>query len=576
MTDYLQKNPKRRQRRARLKAILRRGLFAILAFALLGVAGFWIYTGWRARDLALKARENLENANYRLAWVQASSARDLRPSETEVLRTSAIIDAAFGRRESLDYWRQLARLQELTDEDHEQRARAAMRFGDTAEFEAAVDALQSSGRGEMVARLRATEQLNRGDLDTAIEEARRGAALTENVRLRLDLARLLLQRYADELVGLPKGAGPATTAFREMTAIVNSLEDHPEVGLEALGFGLTFLIPSQEIQKRWADLAMDQVDAENIALLPAATVLVNNKHDTAKNLHNRLRPVFDGASLEHRAAYVAWLTRHGMPDEALTMITAQEAAEGKRPFLARAAALGALRKWPAVIASAEAGGNVPTSILLLTKARAEYALRANQSSAANTVAAALRAAVREGTLPSAVKAADEFGARSAVSDSLVELSGDPAASRLAFRLARARFAVDGDHARLQAAYEMASATAPEDVAVRDYARYTELITGADVRPDLEGAALDAAAEPGNQFVRITQSLALMRSGEPQKALEAFKNITIFYDRLPPGPQAVVCAVLSANGETAAARAMAAAIDVANLHPGEKALLNNLR
>lgn len=576
MTDYLQKNPKRRQRRARLKAILRRGLFAILAFALLGVAGFWIYTGWRARDLALKARHNLETANYRMAWVQVNSARDMRPGEPEVLRSMAIIDTAFGRKEGLDNWRELAAVEKLTMEDQEQRARAAMRFRDPGEFRAATDALAAAGRSEVVARLRAADQLFRGDLEEAIEEARRGVAFSEDPQLRLDLARMLLRRYVAELASSPGKGTPAIKAFGEITAIVDSLKTHPEIGSEALGFGLTFLLPGPEVQKGWADLAMERMDAGNVALLPAATVLIDNKYDTAESMHRRLRSIFDGAPLERRAAYAGWLTRHGMPREALTMITAKEAAEGLKPFLARTEALAALGNWPALIATAEEGGNVPQSVLLLAKARAEYAQRGGAAAGASSVSAAMRAAAREGLLAETVQAADGFGARASVGDALVELSGDSFAAGIAFRMARGRFAGDGDSARLQAAFERATQAVPEDLAVRDYGRYATMIENVSAKPDLDGAAHDAVAEPGNPLVRVTQSLALLRAGRAREALEVFDNITIFYDRLPPGPQSVVCAVLAANGETAAARAMAAAIDVANLHPGEKALLNNLR
>ena len=92
------------QKKIRLLAFLRRVALAFLALAVVGAIGYWFFVGWRARDLALKARTNLENANYRFAWLQATSARELRADEPEVRRTSAIVDAAFGRKESLEAW----------------------------------------------------------------------------------------------------------------------------------------------------------------------------------------------------------------------------------------------------------------------------------------------------------------------------------------------------------------------------------------------------------------------------------------------------------------------------------------
>jgi hypothetical protein len=58
------------QKKIRRLAFLRRVALALLALAVVGATGYWFFVGWRARDLALKARDNLENANYRMAWLQ--------------------------------------------------------------------------------------------------------------------------------------------------------------------------------------------------------------------------------------------------------------------------------------------------------------------------------------------------------------------------------------------------------------------------------------------------------------------------------------------------------------------------
>jgi hypothetical protein len=567
---------RRSAKKERLTRLLKYAAFSTVALALFAAVGYWFFVGWRARDLALKARDNLENANYRMAWLQATSAREMRPDETEVLRTSAIIDAAFGRKESLDAWQKLAQQQTLTTDDQEQRARAAIRFGDTAQFEAAVAALEEADEKEVSSRLRATRQLSRGDLDQATEEARRGASFSDKPQQRLDLAKLLLRRYVDELAAAPADGSPARGAFAEITAIVNSLQNDPEIGSDALAFGLTFLLPGAETQKGWADLAMARLEPGNPALLPAATVLVDNKYEPVDSLHARLRSVFDAAPVDRRAAYAAWLTRHGLPREAVTLITAQEAGESPKAFLARTEALGQMGNWDAVIATAEEGGNMAESVRLLTRARAEYALRSASGSGPKSVSDALRAAALEKTLPGAIQAADGFGAETAVSDALVELSGDPSAAASAFRLARERFAASGDHARMKLAFDRAKKAAPEKLVVRDYARYIAMIEDAEATPDVEGAKRDAEAAPSDPLVRVTESLALLRAGQPKEALDAFDDITVFYDRLPSGPQAVICAVLAANEQTEFTRALVESVDVSKLMPGEKMLIEGLR
>jgi len=566
----------RSAKKQRLLFLLRATALLVVFSLAFAAVGYWFFIGWRARDLAVKSRTNLESANYRMAWLQAESARNLRPDDTEVLRTSAIVGAAFGRKESLDAWRRLAASTELSADEQEQRARAAIRFADQAQFEEAVQALDAAGEKDVSARLRTASQLSRGDLDSAIEQARRGASFSDDPRLRLDLARLLLQRYVDDLAASPADGSPARMAFAEMTAIVNSLRNDPSLGLEALAFGLTFLLPGAETQKAWADAAMSRLEPANPSLLPAATVLVDNKYGTADQLHARLRAVFDAAPLDQRAGYAAWLSRHGLARESLTLITSQEAGESPKAFLARCDALGKLGNWDAVMATAETGGNVPESIRLLTRARAQYALRADPVSGATSVAEGLRAAAKEQKLPAAIKAADEFGAAQAVGDALVDLCGDPAVAGDAFRLARERFAATGDHARMATAFTRAKTAAPGEMSVRDYARYIGLLADSNEEVDLAAVEADVASAPADPLVRVTASLAKLRAGRTEEALTSFDDITVFYDRLPPGPQAVICAVIAANDEKDRALALARSIDRSKLAPDEAALIQDLR
>lgn len=566
---------RRSAKKERLMLFLKYAAFSAVALALVAAVGYWFFIGWRARDLALKSRQNLENAGYRMAWLQAESARNLRPDEPEVLRTSAIVDAAFGRKESLDAWRRLAEVDDLTPDDQEQRARAAIRFDDRAQFDAAVEALDAAGRRDASARLRTASQLSRGDLQSAIEQARRGASFSDDPRLRLDLAKLLLRRYVDDLASSPADGSPARQAFNEMTAIVNSLQNDPETGPEALAFGLTFLLPGPAVQKAWADNAMVRMEPGNPALLPAATILIDNKHATPAQLHAQLRAIFDAASLDQRAAYAAWLTRHGLARESLTMITAQEAGESPKAFLARTEALGKDGNWNAVMATVDAGGNVPDSIRFLTRARAQYALRSDPVSGATSVGDALRAAAKEQKLPAAIQAADGFGAQQSVGAALVELSGDPAFAGQAFRLARERFAASGEHARLKEAFQRASQAAPDELAVRDYGRYLSLLKESKEAPDVSAAEADVAFAPADPLVRVTAALAKLRAGKNEEALSSFDDITVFYDRLPPGPQAVICAIIAANGQSERVAALSKVIDRSKLTADEAALIRGL-
>jgi hypothetical protein len=321
---------------------------------------------------------------------------------------------------------------------------------------------------------------------------------------------------------------------------------------------------------------MARMEPGNPALLPAATVLIDNKYATPDELRAKLRPLFDAAPLDLRSSYAAWLCRHGLSRDALTLITAQEAGENTKAFLARTEALGKEGNWEAVIATAQTGGNVPQSVVLLARAKAQYALRSDPVSGVNSIGEALQAAAKEQTLPGAIAAADSFGAQSVVSDALVELSGNPSSAGLVFRLARERFAAAGDHARMGAAYARATQAAPDEISVRAYGRYLSLLKDEDGEVDLAAAEADASAAPGDQLVRITAALAKLRAGKAAEALGSFDDITIFYDFLPAGSQAVVCAVIDANGQHERALGLSKAIDRSKLTPEEAGLIANLR
>jgi len=564
--------------RLRLMRTLRIGGISLAVTLVLAVAGYWFFTGWRARDLALKARANLIEANYRMAWLQINSARSLRPDEPEVLRASALVDAAFGRRECLDAWRKLASQTTLSVDDHVQRGEAAARFADDVQFDESVAALDKAGRADEAGKLRMARRLLQGDLDRTIEEARRSGATSDDPKLRLDLAKLLMRRYVVELAAKPPMGieSPARKAFEEMVSIVDSLKSDPEIGPSALAFGLSFLLPEPTIHREWAGLALQKAVIDNPALLPAATVMVDNHWATAEELHRQLRSVFDAAPLEQRAAYAAWLSRSGLQREALTLITAQEAGENESAFLARTEALGRMDNWDAVMAIASAGGNTRESVRLLTRARAEFKLGRGEGSGAKTIAEALRAASREGELSSGIQAADEIGGSVAVDDALVELSGDSMVAGSAFRLARERFAKSGDTARLAAAFQRARVASPDASTVLDYVRYNSMITDPDAAVDLPGLAAAVDADPSDALPRISQTLGLLRAGQTNEAGAVFNNLSVYYNHLAPGSQAVVCAALDAVGRKKEAATLARAIDSSKLLPGEVALISQLR
>jgi hypothetical protein len=562
----------KRRRKLPLRALAVAGA-VLLVIGVAGALGYEVFAGWRARDLAAKAKENFEKSNYRMAWLQINSAKDLRPEDPAVLRVLGQIEGAMGRANALEHYAKLSQKSKLTAEDLLARAEIASRFGSDDQFAEAAGALEKSGQVNEAGQLRASRKLRRGDIDRAIGEARAAVTASDDPALKLTLARLLARRYGPEFGPGLTPSSEAMAGADEVVDIVDQLLETPQ-RKPALAFALNEAKASPENRVRWANAAMEKVDTDNPALLPAAAVLVRSGQKTPQQIHEQLRPVFDAAPLERRAAYVLWLTGAGMPKEALTMITAQEAGESTAAFGARTEALFGAGNLDAVLDAVESGGNVDDDVRLAAKARAEYARGRGAQGGSAALREAMGAAAKKGRLELILPSGESLGASSVIDEKLVELCGDPALSDYVFRIARDRFSRSGRASLLAAAHERALAASPESPAVRDYQRYLALTESSPV--GLNETAAAAAAEPANVNFRVTHALNLLRNEKPREALEAFDTITVFADRLPPGQLAVIAAVLAANDDMVRARAAAAMIEPGRVLPGEYALIAPLR
>lgn len=561
------------RRRQNLRRLLTISVAVALVVTLLGAVGYYFFTGWRARDLAAKAKKNFEQANYRMAWLQINSARELRGNDPDVLRTAGFIEGAMGRASALDHYTKLSDKVNLTPEDLHARAEIAVRFGTDEQFDGAVDALEASGQLAEAGQLRTARRLRQGDLDRAIAEARRAAASSDDGGAKLLLAQLLVQRYRPEFGEAKHPSAEALAGSAEVVGLIDALLETPQRH-EALAFALGGVNTAPANRQRWAAAAMERIEPDNLALLPAAMVLVQSGQKTPQQIHAQLRPVFDAAPLARRAAYAMWLTGAGLAKESLTLITAQEAGESTAAFGARTEALFRLENLEAVLAAVEAGGNVDDDVRLTAKARAEYARGRGAQGGAAALREAMEAAAKSRRLELILPSGDALGASTVVDEKIAELCGNPAVADYVFRVARDRFSRSGRLSLLATSLERAQAAVPQGIAVQDHLRYVRLLEGGEV--SLEETAAASAAEPANASFRITHALNLLKNNRGAEALQAFDTITVFADRLPPGQLAVVAAVLSAAGDAPRAQGAAALLDPDLLLPGEYALILPLR
>ncbi len=541
---------------------------AVLVTAVLGAAGFYGFTGWRARDLADRAMESARSGNVAMARLQVASASNLRSRDPAVQRAETYVQSRLNDPRALASWEKLAGESALTDEELEERARLAMLAGTDEQFAQTVEALEKSGLEAKASALRSARQLRRGNLGQSITEARDAAEQSDEVAKKLGLLRLLLTRHAPMLNVLGAVNPEDNVGREEIIALVNELQATPQ-GNEAIALALgAFPLPA-ETSRGWAEAAWQDQSPTNPALLTAAQALVALDAASADDLAHQLAAVFAGVEPARQAAFALWLNSHGKWEDAAGLITPAKAAQNAAAFEARAQALTSLEQWQDLLAMSEAASNAPESLRLVYRGMAAQKL-GRVGIAPKSLADAVRAAVREGTLAPTLRVVDLLGEGKLADPIIVEMCGSPGLTDLMFRVARDRFGRRGQFATMAQAWEAAKQAAPESPAVQDYRRRMDLLDGRAV-PSTETAAAVAAA-PADPVVRLTHALALLREGSPGNAMGAFHDLDVFVDRLAPGDQAIVVAIFEANGMSSHAASLRTSLNSALLEQGEFALI----
>jgi len=500
------------------------------------------------------------------------SARELRPEDVEVLRAGALLEAKLGQPGALATMQDLEKKTALGAEEIKEKASAAMRFGSEEDFENAVKKLESMGAGDAYS-LRAARAELRGDLDRAIVEARRALEALDRPEAKLDLARALGRRHGHSLRFFGQPAPEDVPALQEVVQIIDGLQSG-ELAEPALALGLTAAAADMATKKRWAEAGMKNVSPSNPALLPAAEFLAQSGAISAQDLRDRLHPIYDPATVSQRADFALWLSRQGMPKEAISMVTAQEATDDMSAFLARTDGLARLANWRGILEATTDAKKVPDSIRHLTRAWAVMNLEdetGKQRALEAAVEAAAQAAAKEKQLRPMMVSLDSIGAGPIAEAELARLCANAGTTDAAFSLLRERIGKTKGTAALETVYQSAKAAAPTAPSVVDHGRYLELFRGLQINAADTAAAI--AGQPSEISPRITHALLMLRENNPAAAKAVFDDITVFYDQMIPAHQVVVAAFTAGTGNLQQAQGMRREIKTDVLTPGEKKLLD---
>lgn len=530
---------------------------AVLALVVIGGTGFYFFTGWRARDLARKAQQSIKYGDLRYALIQAESARSLRGNSPQVLRAYAAALGAVGDPRSLQTWRRLAGIEALTAEDLAEEAAATARLGTDGEFEAVVGKLEASGKTAEADAWRGRRALQQRDFTSAERYLRSAATEDSSAKSKIELARLLVTINTKE-------------SLAEAINLVEALALTPEVP-QALAFGLSSVPAGPATRLAWAERAMANLSPDNDALLPAAGVLIEDRHRTLEEIVAQLGGVYADAPLDQRGLYARWLLDRNRPGDALGFIYPGEARGTRGAFLVRAEALSAIRDWQGLNDLVAAGSPLSEPATYLLQARADEGL--GRASVAADLSRAIRTAVPRMMLPEVVTQVDAMGRPEAADKTLLELCSEHATAEYALRVARWRFSQRGEPRLRQEAYQRALKAIPKSPTVQDLHRLERLLAREPIDPAETQVALEA--EPSNVDFRLTHALALLVDGRAAEARKILEPSEAIRHQLQPGQKAVVAAILAATGSRNEAIALVRTTKSAHLTDAEYRLVYEL-
>jgi tetratricopeptide (TPR) repeat protein len=531
----------------------------------------YFFTGWRAQDLASKAVASAEAGNFRLAAIQIESARQLRSKHPAILKAKAMVASLAGDPSSAELWAKMPRHGvELSPQEMSSRAEALVKFGNPDQREQALADLDAAGLPVEASVSRARLAFQSGSLEEAVLHARKAVAADPAPGNKILLARALVARHRPFLRNAKENLSAETrSAIEEASRLIDSLAGTPEAN-DALALGLVALTTDPSMSRQWANTAWQTPSVTNPALLPAASWLIASGDMTKSDVIAKLRFIFAGSPLPHRAALAEWLIAQGEAQVVLDMISARDAAQHPTAFIAYTKALARQGEWDKLLASANQGASVPEPVRLLAVAYAANETR-KSGMAEKATLDALRAAAGTPLLGPTLVATEGLGLDELVDENIIEMCADAAIAGPAFAAARERFERTGRHEKLELAFNKARQASPSAESVTDYERYVDLLAGRAVDPAATAAALKSNAN--NPALRITHGLALLKNDQPDDAFRVFDDFTLFFDTLSPSAQAVVTAIWGARGDNVGAADLARRIDVQKISPDEKSLIS---
>jgi tetratricopeptide (TPR) repeat protein len=513
---------------------------------------------WRSNQLARKAVEAMDAADWARAQAKTIASFQLDPQNPNALRASARLNDAAGMPQALGFYRSLLATGQATGDDYLHYADSLLRAGSYPPFLAAVTEAGNRLPGDPRVRLLlARYAVVAGDwsaVSNILQEILNSDQASDDDKSLA--AQILLS------VPVPEGRQPAAKWILDHPAgktskLLDSVLANPGV--------------PEELRKRAAS-ALENLPGRRFdgRIEVAASRLRSTPGDKEQVFAGLLR---EAKTPDDRRALASFFVRAGENQRALDLLPLATARTRKDFFLVWLDASAGLGRWDEVMNVLKTGPNpLEPALRDLYIARCYEAL-GQETSAGIYFERAARTPTEDRDL--LFYLAGYFHQRDRLSLAeivLRRLTNDPLASRSAYEALLNIFRFRGNSAGLLGVLEEMSQRWPKDPAVANDRNYLLLLLDRDISRTLERCRVLERENPDLFPLKMTRALALLRARRAAEGLEIFQDSLVQFGQLLPGQKAVFSALLEANGLTDAAASVRAELGKAQLLPEERALI----
>ncbi|MFY8269609.1 MAG: tetratricopeptide repeat protein, partial [Terrimicrobiaceae bacterium] len=334
---------KKLRRKIRLRLTIRRWRFLlILLFLLLlggaGYGGYWAYgkiLNQQAYALVERAAEDLQKGKVTEARMGVETALRIRPGHPPATRLLARIQAASGEPEAA-----LATFQTLTDkrqlglDDLKLYGSLAAQQGETQLATRIAKAAASHSDSANSHLRKASALLPQKKTAEAEAEIRSAVAIDPSDTTRSALLEFLL-----------KNSRPGQSV-QEATAIIQDFSTRDSaLGAQALALGIRTGYMDPDKRGEWIEKLRKHPMAEMPARLLADSAAVAMTPDSKPQIAADLVGFVKSKPLPDRAAAARWLTQHGKPAQALSLLPLDDSITRPESFIVWLDSSAAAKNW---------------------------------------------------------------------------------------------------------------------------------------------------------------------------------------------------------------------------------------